>query len=117
MMQRLQVIDLKDQKSLSALILKVYCKLTKIFSEAQTETLSLHCEEDHAIELLERTTLSFESMYNLSMKELKVLQDVNLKNEFIQLSWSSAEASVFFTSKSDRGLQLCVNYQRLNTII
>ena len=92
----------------------------KIFSEAQTETLSLHCEEDHAIELLERTTSSFESMYNLSVKKLKVLQqylDVNLKNEFIQSSQSFAEASVLFTLKSDEDLWLCINYQRLNTII
>ena len=85
-MQRLQVIDLKDQKSLSALVSEVYHKLVKIFSEAQTETLSLHCEENYAIELLKRTTLSFESMYNLSVKKLKVLQqylDMNIKNEFI----------------------------------
>ena len=118
--QRLQVIDSEDQKNLSALISEVYCKLTEVFSEAQTETLSLHHKGDHAIELLERTTLSFKSMYNLSVKELKVLQqylDVNLKNNFIQPLWLSAEALVLFTLKSDRALQLCVNYQRLNTII
>ena len=54
------------------------------------------------------------------MKKLKVLQqylNVNLKNNFIQPSWLSAEALIFFTLKSDRDLQLCVNYQRLNTII
>ena len=82
------MIDSEDQKSLSALISKVYCKLAEIFSEAQTETLSLHCEENHAIELLKRTTLSFKSMYNLFVKELKVLQqylNVNLKNEFFNL--------------------------------
>ena len=59
-------------------------------------------------------------MYNLSVKELKVLQqylDVNLKNEFIQPLWLSSEALILFTSKSNRGLQLCVNYQRLNAII
>ena len=114
------MIDLKDQKSLSALISEVYCKLTEIFSEAQIKTLSLHYKENHAIELLERTTLSFESMYNLFVKELKVLQqylDVNLKNDFIQPLWSSAEASVLFTLKSDRDLWLCVNYWELNTII
>ena len=85
--QRLQVIDSEDQKSLSDLILKAYCKLTEIFSEAQTETLSLHCKENYAIKLLKKTTLSFKSMYNLFIKKLKVLQqylDVNLQNEFIQ---------------------------------
>ena len=59
-------------------------------------------------------------MYNLSVKKLKVLQqylDVNLKNKFIQPSQLSAEASVLFTSKSDRDLQLCITYWELNTII
>ena len=81
------MINLKDQKSLSALISEVYCKLVKIFSEAQTETLSPHHKRDYAIELLKRTTLSFESMYNVSVKKLKVLQqylDINLKNNFIK---------------------------------
>ena len=107
------MIDSEDQKSSSALIWKVYCKLTEIFSEAQTKTLSLHCKKNHAIELLERTTLSFESMYNLFTKKLKVLQqylDVNLKNKFIQSLQSFAEVSILFTSKSDKGLQLCINY-------
>ena len=87
--QKLQVIELKDQKSSGTSISEVYCKLTKVFSEVQTETLSLHHEENHTIELLERTTLSFELMYNLFTKELKVLQqylNVNLKNRFIQPS-------------------------------
>ena len=114
------MIDSEDQKSLSALISEVYCKLTEIFSEAQIKTLSLHYKENHAIELLERTTSSFKSMYNISVKKLKVLQqylDINLKNEFIQSLQSSAEALVLFTLKSDRDLQLCVNYEKLNTII
>ena len=59
-------------------------------------------------------------MYNLSVKKLKVLQqylDMNLENEFIQPSWLSAEVLILFTLKSDRGLQLCVNYWELNAII
>ena len=67
------MIDSEDQKSLSALISEVYCKLTEIFLKAQTETLSLHHKENYAIKLLERTTLFFKSMYNLSVKKLKVL--------------------------------------------
>ena len=120
MMQKLQVMNSENQKSSDTLVSETYCRLIEIFSETQTETLSSHWEENHAIKLLKRTTLSFESMYNLSVKELKVLQqylDVNLENEFIQPSQSSAEASVLFTLKSDRDLQLCVNYWELNTII
>ena len=71
--QKLQVIDSEDQKSSSTLISEVYCKLIEIYSEAQTETLSLHYKENYAIELLKRTTLFFESIYNLSVKKLKVL--------------------------------------------
>ena len=59
-------------------------------------------------------------MYNLSVKKLKVLQqylDVNLENEFIQSLWSSAEALILFTLKSNESLQLCVNYWELNVII
>ena len=101
------MIDSEDQKSLSALISEVYCKLTEIFSEAQIKTLSLHCKENHVIKLLKRITLFFKSMYNLSVKKLKVLQqylDVNLENNSIQPSQSSAEASVLFTLKSDEDL-------------
>ena len=59
-------------------------------------------------------------MYNLSVKKLAVLQkylNINLTNEFIQPLQLSAEALVLFTSKNDKGLQLCVNYCRLNAIM
>ena len=102
------------------IISEVYYRLSEVFSEVQTETLSPHCKEDHAIELLKKTTLSFDFMYNLSVKKLKVLWEylnTNLENRFIQSLWSSAETSVLFALKSDRELRLCVNYQSLNVII
>ena len=79
-----------------------------------------HYKEDHSIDLLKGTTLSFKSMYNLSVKKLAVLQkylNINLINEFIQPSQFSAEVLMLFASKSDKGLQLYVNYCELNAIM
>ena len=58
-------------------------------------------------------------MYNLSVKELAVLQEylnINLTNRFIQPSQFSAGALMLFTPKNNEGLQLCVDYCRLNAI-
>ena len=82
--------------------------------------MSSHYKEDHLIDLLKGTTLSFKSMYNLSIKELAVLQkylNINLINEFIQPLQFSAEASVLFISKNNEGLQLYVDYYELNAIM
>lgn len=87
MVQELQVVESDDLNSSGVVISEAYCGLAEVFSEIQAETLSPHCKGDHAIELLERTTLPFELMYNLSVKELKVLQkylNTNLENRFIQ---------------------------------
>ena len=88
-------------------------------SEALAETLPPHREGDHSIDLLEGTTPPFGPMYNLSAKELAVLQeylDINLANRFIQPSRSSAGAPVLFAPKGDGGLQLCIDYWGLNAI-
>ena len=117
--QRLQVADSDELKDSVTLIPEAYKSLTEVFSETQAGILPPHCKGDHSIDLLEGTTLPFDSIYNLFMKELAVLQkylDINLINEFIQPLQSSAGALMLFASKSDEGLQLCVNYYRLNAI-
>ena len=86
-MQELQVTDFNEQKNFTALISEAYKSLIEVFSETQTGILPSHCKEDHSIDLLEKTTLSFKSMYNLSIKKLTVLQkylNINLINRFIQ---------------------------------
>ena len=101
------------------MISEAYLFLAKVFLKTQMKTLSSHYDENHIIKLLKRTTLSFELIYNLSVKELTVLQkylNTNLKNRFIQSSQSSVKVSVFFALKSDEDLQLCINYQKLNAI-
>ena len=89
MMQGLQVADSNELKDSATLIPEAYKSLTEVFSETQAEILPSHCKEDHSIDLLEGTTPSFSSMYNLSVKELAVLQEylnINLINRFIQPS-------------------------------
>ena len=59
-------------------------------------------------------------MYNLSVKKLTVLQkylNINLINKFIQPLQFSAKVLMLFIFKSDKGLQLCVDYYRLNAIM
>ena len=87
MMQRLQVVNSDEQENSATLIPEAYKSLTEVFSETQVEILPPHCKGDHSIDLLEGTTLFFKSMYNLSVKELAVLQEylnINLTNRFIQ---------------------------------
>ena len=118
--QGLQVVDLDDDlESFANLIPEAYQLLAEVFLEAQAETLPLHREGDHSIDLLEGTTPPFGPMYNLSAKELAVLPeylDINLANGFIQPSRSSAGAPVLFAPKGDGGLQLCIDYWGLNAI-
>ena len=118
-MQELQVVNLDEQKNSATLIPEAYKSLTEVFSETQVRILPPYHKEDHSIDLLEGITSSFKSMYNLSVKKLTVLQNylnINLINRFIQPSQFSAEVLVLFTSKSDKGLQLCLNYCELNAI-
>ena len=85
--QRLQIIDSDELKSSATLISEVYKSLTEVFSETQTETLPLHHKSNYSIDLLKKTTSPFELMYNLSAKDLTVLQKYlnnNLTNSFIQ---------------------------------
>ena len=72
-MQELQVADSDEQENSATLIPEAYKSLTEVFSETQTGILPSYYKEDHLIDLLERTTPSFRSMYNLSVKELTVL--------------------------------------------
>ena len=117
--QEFQVADSDELENSATLIPEAYKSLTEVFSETQAGILPPHCKGDHSIDLLEGTTLPFDSMYNLSTKKLAVLQkylNINLTNEFIQPSQSSAGVLMLFAPKSDEGLQLCVNYHRLNAI-
>ena len=67
-------------------ILKLYCDLAEMFSESKINNSSLHCEQNHVIDLINKQTSSFDFIYNLSEKKFTELQrylNKNLKNNFI----------------------------------
>ena len=101
-------------------ISKSYCDLAEVFSESKTNSLFLHCKQNHVIDLINEWISSFNFIYNSSEKKLtkfwKYLNE-NLENDFIWFSQFSAKTSMLFAFKPDDKLQLCVNYCELNAVI
>ncbi len=97
-----------SDKSLKGFIIpKVYRNLRSILSQSNANSLSLHQDKGHAIELELGKTSPFGLFYNLSEYQLKVLYgyiDKNFANRFICLSKFSAGALVLFTLKPDSTL-------------
>ena len=65
----------------------------------------------------ERKLPLYGPIHGLTLIKVKALQkeiNKNLEQEFIQPSTSPAEAFILFVKKKDGGLQLCVDYQKLN---
>ncbi len=90
-----------------------------------TEKLPLLRKEDtdHWIELEEidekESKVFWDSLYNMMREKLLMLHKILtelLNKQFIQVSNSSAAASVLFVQKSKGELQFCVNYCNLNWI-
>lgn len=100
-------------------ISSAYSDFSDVFSKEAAQKLSSHDSHDHAIDI-EDKELTFDSIYNLSTIELKILReyiDDHLKREFITFSVSSTESSILFVKKKNESLRLCVNYRSLNEII
>jgi hypothetical protein len=96
-----------------------YSDLTKVFNEKTTNILFEHDLQNLAIDTQDISS-SFESFYNFSKKELKMLReyfDKHLKNDFITFFKSTCAASTLFTKKKTSDLRLCVDYRKLNAII
>jgi hypothetical protein len=96
-----------------------YFDLAKIFNEKTANILFEHDLQNLAIDT-QNINSSFESFYNFSEKELKMLKeylDKHLKNDFITSFKSTCAASIFFTKKKTNDLRLCVDYRELNAII
>ena len=90
-----------------------------VFSDEDTSILLKFSQYKHSIKLMSEQKLSYELLYALSEWELVILQeylDAALVKGWIQLSISSAEASILFMSKKNGGIRLCVNYRGLNKI-
>jgi hypothetical protein len=95
-----------------------YFDLAKVFNEKTANIFFKHDSQNLAIDTQDISS-SFESFYNLSEKELKMLKeylDKHLQNEFIISSKSTCAASILFIKKKTSDLNLCVDYRELNAI-
>ncbi len=102
-----------------------YHEFLNVFDCIMTEKLPPLREEgtDHQIKLKEmnkkESKVFWGSLYNMTKEKLLVLHKTLtelLNKQFIQVSNSSAAASVLFVWKSEDKLQFCVNYCGLNWI-
>ena len=96
-----------------------YKEYQEMFEETVIMMLPEHQEWDYKILLEDRKKPTHSPIYALSAKKLEALRDYldkNLAKEFIQPSISLAGYLILFVPKKDSKLQLCVDYQRLNTI-
>jgi hypothetical protein len=117
-------LNANDKQAVSNNFLKMklssqYVDLAKVFNEKIANILSEHDSQDLAIDT-QNISSSFESFYNFSEKEFKMLRkylDKHLQNEFIILSKSTCAALIFFIKKKTNDLRLCVDYRELNAII
>jgi hypothetical protein len=116
------VIQKADENSdkVSNEISSQYFAFQDIFFEVKAHKLSEHDSHDHVIEILSNRNFLFDSIYNLSATELKVLKDYideYMKKNFIIEFVSFAKVFIFFVKKTNDKLRLCVNYKELNEII
>jgi len=101
------------------LLLLEYHDFLDVFSRELTNTLSERRLYDHKIQLQKNKTSIFESLYDMSQDELRVLKKYlknNLIKDFIQVSSSLAISSILFVKKSSEELRFCVNYRDLNVM-
>ncbi len=97
-----------------------YFAFQDIFFEVKAHKLSEHDFHDHVIEILSNRDSFFDSIYNLSATELKILKnyiDEYMKKNFIIEFVSFAKVFIFFVKKTNDKFRLCVDYRELNEII
>jgi hypothetical protein len=116
------VVQKADENSdkVSNEISSQYFAFQDIFFEVETHKFSEHDFHDHAIETLSSRDSFFDSIYNLSATELKILKnyiDEYMKKSFITEFVSSAKVFILFVKKTNDKFRLCVNYKELNEII
>ncbi len=121
--ERLLIVIQKADKNsdrISNEISSQYFAFQDIFSEVEAHKLSEHDSHDHVIETLSSRDSFFDSIYNLSATELKILKDYideYMKKNFITEFVSFAKALILFVKKTNDKLRLCVDYRELNEII
>ena len=114
-----QVGTLLFDKALTE-VLTEYFDYSNVFStENAAELLENTGMNEHTINLKEGKQPPFGLIYNLEPIELETLKTymkINLANDFIRPSKSSAGVLIFFNRKPDGSLRLCMDYQSLNNI-
>ncbi len=111
---RYNALQAKESEILSAIQ-----DLKKVFSEILSDSLNMHDQMKHLIDLMKSKMSCIKSIYKMTWDELAAIQnylDSALEKKWIRSSSSSAEASVLFIKKSNESLHLCVNYRDLNEI-
>ncbi len=91
----------------------------KVFSEILSDSLNMHDQMKHLIDLMKNKMSCIKSIYKMTWNELAAIWDYldsTLEKKWICSSSSSAEASVLFVKKLNESLHLCVNYYDLNKI-
>jgi hypothetical protein len=108
-----------DQKLVIQKLPAEHQDLVNVFSQTNSDKLSLYCIINYKIVLEQENLLRFSLLYYMSLAELKTVKEYlfdNLNKGFIVLSQALYTSSVLFVKKSNRGLQFCIDYQKLNTI-
>jgi len=115
----------QKKTDLRTILSDYYHEFLNVFDHMMTEKLPLLKEEgtDHWIKLKEidekESKVLWDFLYNMTKEKLLMLHKTLtelLNKQFIQVSNSSAAASVLFIQKSEGELQFCVNYCGLNWI-
>ena len=106
--QKQEIKELKQQIPVE------YHDYIKLFKEWEPEhALPEHKPWDHEIPLQNGGISKKHPIYQHTEEELAELQkyiNMNLMKEYIYKSKSSAAYPIYFVSKKDRSIQLCINY-------
>ena len=98
----------------------IYKNWRHLFREEKTTiVLFKHQSWNHEIKLKSEKQFTFEFIYALFEKKLKILRkylNENMKKEFIRKFESSTKYSIFFVFKKNDTFRLCVDYRKLNNI-
>ncbi len=107
-------LQIKELKILSAIQ-----DLKKVFSEILSDSLNMHDQMKHFIDLMKNKMFCIEYIYKMTWDEFTVIRNYlnsALKKKWICSSSSFAKASVLFVKKSNESLYLCMNYHDFNEI-
>ena len=96
-----------------------YKEYRELLESCGREPLPEHGKHDHTMKLIKGAEPPYQPLYNMSDAELETLReylDEMIAKGFIRPSTLPAGAPVLFVKKKDGSLQLCVDYQKLNSI-